>query len=134
MYYPPTVVDGVTADMLLGNSETFGPVAPLLEFRTWDEAAEIANAPRYGLSMAIHTANLKRAFSLAKELKAGQIVVNDPVLYWDYNHPWGGFRKSGIGRVAGKWTVETFTELKTMILNVGESPEPDGRGAEPKSS
>jgi acyl-CoA reductase-like NAD-dependent aldehyde dehydrogenase len=133
MYYPPTVVDGVTPDMLLGSSETFGPVAPLLEFRSWDEAARIANAPRYGLSMAIHTANLKRAFSLAKELKAGQIVVNDPVLYWDYNHPWGGFRKSGIGRVAGKWTVETFTELKTMILNVGESPEPQGRGAETRS-
>jgi acyl-CoA reductase-like NAD-dependent aldehyde dehydrogenase len=124
LYFPPTVVDGVTTDMLLGNSETFGPVAPILEFRSLQEAAEIANLPRYGLSMAIHTGNIKRAFTLARELKAGQIVVNDPVLYWDYNHPWGGFRKSGFGRVAGKWTIEAFTELKTIILNVGESPEP----------
>lgn len=124
LYFPPTVVDRVTTDMLLGNSETFGPVAPILEFGSLDEAAEIANLPRYGLSMAIHTANIKRAFSLARALKAGQVVINDPVLYWDYNHPWGGFRRSGFGRVAGKWTVEAFTELKTVILNIGESPEP----------
>ncbi len=124
LYYPPTVVDGVTTDMLLGNSETFGPVAPILEFHTLEQAAEAANLPRYGLSMAIHTANLRRAFTLARELKAGQVVINDPVLYWDYNHPWGGFRRSGFGRVAGKWTIEAFTELKTVILNVGESPLP----------
>lgn len=122
LYYPPTVVDSVTTDMLLGNSETFGPVAPILTFRTLDEAAEIANFPRYGLSMAIHTANLRRAFSLARELKTGQVVINDPVLFWDYNHPWGGFRRSGIGRVAGKWTIESFTEIKSILLNVGESP------------
>lgn len=123
LYFPATVVDGVTIDMLLGNSETFGPVAPVLTFRSLAEAAEVANLPRYGLSMAIHTANIKRAFTLARELKAGQVVVNDPVLYWDYNHPWGGFRRSGFGRVAGKWTLEAFTELKTLILNVGESPD-----------
>jgi acyl-CoA reductase-like NAD-dependent aldehyde dehydrogenase len=123
LYFPPTVVDGVTTEMLLGNSETFGPVAPILGFDSLDQAAEIANLPRYGLSMAIHTANIKRAFTLARELKAGQVVINDPVLYWDYNHPWGGFRRSGFGRVAGKWTIEAFTELKTVILNVGESPD-----------
>jgi len=124
LYYPATVVDGVTPDMLLGRAETFGPVAPLLEFETPEEAVEIANLPRYGLSMSVHTANIKRAFTFARELKAGQVVVNDPVLYWDYNHPWGGFRRSGIGRVAGKWTIESFTEIKTVILNVGESPGP----------
>ena len=130
LYFPPTVVDGVTTDMLLGNSETFGPVAPVLEFRTLEEAAEIANLPRYGLSMAIHTANIRRAFTLARELKAGQVVINDPALYWDYNHPWGGFRRSGFGRVAGKWTIEAFTEIKTVILNVGESPDvADGSGS-----
>jgi acyl-CoA reductase-like NAD-dependent aldehyde dehydrogenase len=125
LYYPPTVVDSVSSDMLLGNSETFGPVAPVLSFRTVEEASELANLPRYGLSMAIHTSNIRRAFTLGRELKAGQIVVNDPVLYWDYNHPWGGFRRSGIGRVAGKWTIEAFTEIKTYIVNVGESPAPN---------
>jgi acyl-CoA reductase-like NAD-dependent aldehyde dehydrogenase len=124
LYYPATVVDDVTPDMLLGSAETFGPVAPLLKFQTTEEAIEIANLPRYGLSMSVHTANIKRAFTFARGLKAGQVVVNDPVLYWDYNHPWGGFRRSGFGRVAGKWTIESFTELKTVILNVGESPEP----------
>jgi len=127
LYYPATVVDGVTPDMLLGKAETFGPVAPLLQFETPEEAVEIANLPRYGLSMSVHTANIKRAFTFARELKAGQVVVNDPVLYWDYNHPWGGFRRSGFGRVAGKWTLESFTEIKTVILNVGESPSPSPR-------
>ena len=124
LYYPPTVVDDVSPEMRLGNSETFGPVAPLIAFSRLEEAIEIANLPKYGLSMAVHTSNIKRAFTLARELKAGQIVVNDPVLYWDYNHPWGGFRKSGIGRVAGKWTLEAFSELKTIILNIGASPDP----------
>jgi acyl-CoA reductase-like NAD-dependent aldehyde dehydrogenase len=124
LYYPATVVDGVSTDMLLGSTETFGPVAPLLEFHDLEEAVAMANLPRYGLSMAVHTANIKRAFTFARELKAGQVVVNDPVLYWDYNHPWGGFRRSGFGRVAGKWTIESFTEIKTVILNVGESPDP----------
>ena len=128
LYYPATVVDAVVPDMLLGHAETFGPVAPILSFETVEQALEIANLPRYGLSMAIHTSNLKRAFTFARELKAGQVVVNDPVLYWDYNHPWGGFRRSGIGRVAGKWTIESFTEIKTVIVNVGESPGPDARG------
>ena len=130
LYYPATVVDGVTTKMLLGTTETFGPVAPILPFDSAEEAVEIANLPRYGLSMSVHTANLKRAFTFARDLKAGQVVVNDPVLYWDYNHPWGGFRRSGVGRVAGKWTIESFTEIKTVILNVGESPEPKrGPGA-----
>src|SRR4030067_1038886 len=98
--------------------ETFGPTAPIFEFSKLDEAIEMANAPRYGLSMAIHTANLRVAFEAAKRLKSGQICINEPVYSWDYFNPWGGFRNSGLGRIAGRWTLDAFSELKTGMLKV----------------
>jgi len=121
LYYPPTVVDEVTPDMKFNYIETFGPVAPIFEFSNIDEAIQMANAPRYGLSMAIHTKNLKTAFYAAERLKTGQVNVNESVYFWDYHQPWGGFRKSGVGRVAGKWTLEAYTELKTININIERS-------------
>ncbi len=125
LYYYPTVVDGVTPDMKFNTVETFGPTAPILEFSDLDEALELANAPRFGLSMAIHTANLRVAMEAAKRLKSGQICINEPVYSWDYMNPWGGFRNSGLGRIAGRWTLDAFSELKTVMINVGRSPWPE---------
>jgi len=121
LYYPPTVVDDVPKEALFNNTETFGPVAPIITFKTLDEAIETANAPRYGLSMAIHTKNFRTALEACGRLHAGQVCVNDSVYYWDYNNPWGGFRKTGFGRIAGKWNFEAFTDLKTLVFNVGRS-------------
>ncbi|MGQ0797817.1 MAG: aldehyde dehydrogenase family protein [Methanobacteriota archaeon] len=125
LYYAPTVVDGVTTDMDFNTVETFGPVAPVFEFNDLDEAIEQANAPRYGLSMAIHTANLRVAMEAAKRLKSGQIFINEPVYSWDYMNAWGGFRNSGLGRIAGRWTLDAFSEVKTVMINVGRSPWPE---------
>jgi len=121
LYYEPTVVDGVTTDMLFNKEETFGPVAPILEFSSLDEAIEIANEPRYGLSMAIHTNDLGTAMRAARELKSGQVCINEPVYSWDFHHPWGGFRRSGIGRIGGAWSLTAFMELKTIMFNVGRT-------------
>lgn len=128
LYYYPTVVDGVTPDMKFNTVETFGPTAPVLTFSDLDEAIELANAPRFGLSMAIHTANLRVAMEAAKRLKSGQICINEPVYSWDYMNPWGGFRNSGLGRIAGRWTLDAFSELKTVMINIGRSPWPEGDG------
>ena len=125
LYYYPTVVDGVTPDMLFNKIETFGPTAPILEFSDLDEAIELANEPRYGLSMGIHTSNLRVAMEAARRLKSGQVCINEPAYSWDYFNPWGGFRNSGLGRIAGKWTLDAFSELKTVMFNVGRSPWPD---------
>ncbi|OGS66095.1 MAG: hypothetical protein A3K59_09125 [Euryarchaeota archaeon RBG_19FT_COMBO_69_17] len=124
LYYAPTVVDGVTPEMDFNSVETFGPVAPVFEVSSLDEAIEMANAPRYGLSMAIHTSNLRVAMEAAKRLKSGQICINEPVYSWDYMNPWGGFRNSGLGRIAGRWTLDAFSEVKTVMINVGRSPWP----------
>ncbi len=124
LYYLPTVIDGVTPEMLFNTVETFGPTAPVFEFSRLDDAIELANAPRYGLSMAIHTSNLRVAMEAAKRLKSGQICINEPVYSWDYFTPWGGFRNSGLGRIAGRWSLDAFSELKTVMINIGRSPWP----------
>ncbi len=124
LYYYPTVVDDVPPEALFNSVETFGPTAPIFRFADLDEAIEMANAPRYGLSMAIHTANLRVAMEAAKRLKSGQVCINEPVYSWDYFNPWGGFRNSGLGRIAGRWSLDAFSELKTVMFNIGRSPWP----------
>jgi acyl-CoA reductase-like NAD-dependent aldehyde dehydrogenase len=121
LYFEPTVIVGVTEDMLLNKKETFGPVAPIIKFSTMDEAIEITNGTEYGLSSAVFTNNLKRAFHMAERIKAGQVVINDTVCCWEYLSPWGGVKGSGIGRMGGRHTVEAFTELKSITFNLGKS-------------
>lgn len=123
LYFEPTVIDKVTPDMLINKEETFGPVAPVLTFSSIDEAIEIANDTPYGLSMAVHTRDLNKAFYFAEKLKSGQVAINGSVLLWDYHHPWVGVKRSGVGAVAGKWTIEAFTNIKTILLRVSQ---PDG--------
>lgn len=120
LYFEPTVIDKVTPDMLINKEETFGPVAPIITFSTIDEAIEIANETPYGLSMAVHTKDLNTAFYFAEKLKTGQVVINGSVLVWDYHHPWAGVKKSGVGAVGGKWTIEAFTNIKTILLRIGK--------------
>ncbi len=114
-------MDGVTEDMLFNERETFAPVAPIFRFSDLEEAIRIANGPRYGLSMAIHTNDLKTALEAARRLKSGQVTINEPVYSWDYHHPWGGFRKSGIGRIGARWSLTAFMEIKTVMINIGRS-------------
>ncbi len=121
LYYPATVIDEVPHEALFNREETFGPTAPIIEFSDFDEAMELANGPRYGLSMGIHTNNLRTALEAGKRLKSGQITINESAYYWDYNNPWGGFRKTGLGRIAARYSIEAFQEPKTIVINVGRS-------------
>jgi acyl-CoA reductase-like NAD-dependent aldehyde dehydrogenase len=118
LYFEPTVIDNVTPDMLFNKEETFGPVIPIMTFSSLDEAIDIANSTQYGLSSAVHTRSLKKAFYLAERIKTGQVVINDSVCTWEYQHPWGGMKKSGIGRMGGKYTVWEMTDVKTIMLNL----------------
>jgi succinate-semialdehyde dehydrogenase/glutarate-semialdehyde dehydrogenase len=120
LYFPPTVVDGVTRNMLLNTDETFGPVAPLIEFSTDDEAIEIANESGYGLQMGVFTSSLKKAFSYIDRLRTGNVVVNDTTDYWEASEPFGGGggTKSGHGRLGGRFTLDDVTHLKTVAIDV----------------
>jgi acyl-CoA reductase-like NAD-dependent aldehyde dehydrogenase len=120
LYFPATVIDGVTRDMLLNREETFGPVAPVLTFATDEEAVDIANETGYGLQMAVFTSSLKRCFWYADRLRTGNVVFNDSTDYWEAHEPFGGGggTRSGHGRLGGRYTLDDVTHLKTVAIDV----------------
>jgi succinate-semialdehyde dehydrogenase/glutarate-semialdehyde dehydrogenase len=120
LYFPATVVDGVTREMLLNTDETFGPVAPVITFDTDEEAVAIANESGYGLQMSVFTSSIKRTFFYADRLRTGNLVVNDSTDYWEAHEPFGGGggTKSGYGRLGGRYTLEDVTSFKTVAIDI----------------
>ncbi len=120
LYFPATVIDGVTEEMLLNKEETFGPVAPIITFKDDDEAVKIANGTGYGLQMAVFTSSIKKAFFYAEKLRTGNLVVNDTTDYWEAHEPFGGGggTKSGYGRLGGRYTLEDVTSFKTIAIDI----------------
>lgn len=121
LYMPPTILTGVRPEMLLCCEETFGPTAPLLTFGSEAEALTVANSTRWGLSAAIFTNRLDRAFTFAKALRVGSVVINDGSNYWEGHTPAGGASgtQSGVGRIGGRFTLLEMTELKTVVIDHG---------------
>jgi acyl-CoA reductase-like NAD-dependent aldehyde dehydrogenase len=123
LYYPPNVVDGVPLDSLLATDETFGPVAPVIEVRGVDEAIDVANDSPYGLCCSVYTESLSRAFHCAERLQCGVVNVNESAAYWDGRTPFGGYsgKSSGVGRLGGEAVIATMTQLKSIVLHVGQA-------------
>jgi succinate-semialdehyde dehydrogenase / glutarate-semialdehyde dehydrogenase len=119
LYFAPTVLDGVTPDMLIAQEETFGPVAPIMTFRTDDEAITVANATGYGLTAAVFTNDLRQAWHFAEELNHGTVMVNETTNYWDQLAPFGGRNKSGTGRELSSWMLDALTETKQIVFDLG---------------
>jgi acyl-CoA reductase-like NAD-dependent aldehyde dehydrogenase len=118
LYWQPTVLDGVPADALVAQEETFGPVAPVVAIDSLEHAIELTNASPYGLLSAIFTRDLARGLRFADEVRTGWVNVNDSSNYWEAHLPFGGRAgtASGIGRVGGAGPMESFTELQTVVL------------------
>jgi succinyl-CoA reductase len=113
-YFPPTLIsmEGTRAKML--SEEVFGPVVPMLQISSDDEAVEIANSTEYGLDASIFTKDFSRAYRLAGKIKVGTVMINDTTrLRWD-NLPFGGPKKSGIGRESVKDSMIEMTESKVI--------------------
>ncbi len=119
LYWQPTVLAGVPADALVATEETFGPVAPVVEIGSLQEAIDLANASPYGLLAAIFTADLARGLEFADRVRTGWVNVNESSNYWESHLPFGGRSgtASGIGRVGGTSVMEAFTELQTVVLS-----------------
>jgi acyl-CoA reductase-like NAD-dependent aldehyde dehydrogenase len=115
------VLDQVPRGSHLNEEETFGPVAPIVPVRDLDEAIEIANGSRYGLCCSIYTGSLRTAFAAAERLECGVVNVNETAAYWDGRTPFGGYsgKSSGVGRLGGAATIESMTQLKSIVLDVG---------------
>jgi acyl-CoA reductase-like NAD-dependent aldehyde dehydrogenase len=119
LFYQPTVLTEVTPDMLIAREETFGPVAPLIRVASAEEALAIANDSPYGLSMAVFTSSLRTAYLLGEGLEAGAVNVNEGTNSWELSAPFGGWKKSGIGREIGESGLREFTNVKTLTFGVG---------------
>lgn len=118
-FYEPTILTGVTTEMEIAQEETFGPVAPVIKIRSVDEALEIANSLQYGLSMGVFTNSLPTAWKMAEELEAGQVNINTGTNDWELHGPFGGWKKSGIGReIGGDESLRDFTNVKTICMDL----------------
>ena len=120
-FYAPTVLANVSREMRVNTEEIFGPVAPLIRFKTDDEAVAIANDTDYGLSAGIWTGDVLAAQSLARRLRAGSIWINDwHMLRTDV--PFGGYKQSGQGRELGVAGLESFLETKAISTAFQRDP------------
>ena len=122
LFYPPTVLAGVTPDMRIAREEIFGPVLSVMSFKTLDEAISLANDTEYGLAAYVWTNDLSTALSCSRRIRAGRVWVNSALAGFP-ELPLGGFKQSGNGRETGRFGVEEYTELKSVHLQVGRQAE-----------
>jgi acyl-CoA reductase-like NAD-dependent aldehyde dehydrogenase len=117
-FHQPTVVTGVDHSMKLMRDETFGPVLPIMTFKTEDEAIRLANDSIYGLTASVFTRDLGRGRRLAEQIEAGTVMVNEVV----YTHavaqtPWGGVKQSGYGRTHGRLGLLELVTAQHIHVN-----------------
>ena len=119
LYWPATILDGVPADAQAATEETFGPIAPVVSIGSVEEAIDITNRSGYGLLSAIFTKDLAQGLRFADEVRTGLVNINETTNYWENHLPFGGRAGtvSGIGRVGGRYPMDTLTELQTVVVN-----------------
>jgi aldehyde dehydrogenase (NAD+) len=120
----PSVLTGLPADSPLLRQEVFGPVAFLLTFDGEEEAVRLVNDTPYGLSGAVHTADVERGVRFAQRIDTGMFHVNDGTVHDEPLVPFGGEKNSGVGRLNGESTVDAFTTLKWISVQHGRSGFP----------
>ena len=117
-FFQPTLLTGVTRDMRVAREEIFGPVLSVLKVSSFDEAIEIANDVAYGLSSAIYTSDITRAFRALRDIDAGITYVNGPTIGAEAHMSFGGVKATGNGHREGGWEVYDFyTETKTCYID-----------------
>lgn len=116
-YYEPTVIVDVpaTADVAK-DMEIFGPVVPIIGFDTDDEAIEIANNSKFGLSSCVFSRDQKRAFKVASAMESGGAVINGASFFRSFEMPFGGWKHSGIGTEGVMSTFNEMTRVKNIVL------------------
>ncbi|KFI29545.1 carnitine dehydratase [Haematobacter massiliensis] len=118
-FVEPTIFGDVTNDMRIAREEVFGPVLSIIPFEDEEDAIRIANDTIYGLAAGVWTRDMRRAIRMADAIKAGTVWVNTYRAV-SFMAPFGGFKKSGIGRENGQEAIYEFMQTKCVWLNLAE--------------
>jgi acyl-CoA reductase-like NAD-dependent aldehyde dehydrogenase len=110
-FITPTVFTDVRNDMRIAQEEIFGPVLSVIKYDRLEDAIRMANDTIYGLAAGVWGSNIDRAVSVAKQIRAGTIWINDFHMI-NAEAPFGGYKQSGIGRELGTWGLHEYTEVK----------------------
>ena len=115
LFFEPTVLTGVTQDMMVAREETFGPVAPLFRFKTDDDAIRMANDTEFGLAGYFYARDVGRVLRVAEKMETGMVSVNSGLLSTEIA-PFGGVKQSGLGREGSKYGIEEYLEIKYVLI------------------
>lgn len=116
-FFQPTVVTGVTAEMLVTREETFGPLAPVTRFESEEEVVALANASEFGLAAYFYARDIGRVWRVAEALEVGMVGVNTGILSTE-SAPFGGVKASGLGREGSKYGIEDYLETKYLCMAI----------------
>jgi len=116
-FFQPTILTGVTDEMVVTNEETFGPVAPLFRFETEEEVVEKANATIFGLASYFYARDIGRVTRVQEALEYGIVGVNTGIISTEVA-PFGGVKQSGLGREGSRHGMEDYLEMKYICLSV----------------
>ena len=114
-FFQPTVIVDATREMTVFREETFGPMAPLIRFKTDDEVLEMANDSEFGLASYFYSRDINRIWKLAEGLESGIVGVNTGIISTEVA-PFGGVKQSGVGREGSKYGVEDYLEVKYVCM------------------
>ena len=115
LFFEPTLLTGVTAEMRVAREETFGPVAPLFRFKDEAEVIRMANDTEFGLAAYFFSRDIGRIFRVAEALETGMVCVNSGLLSTEVA-PFGGVKQSGLGREGSRYGIEDYLEIKYVCL------------------
>jgi succinate-semialdehyde dehydrogenase/glutarate-semialdehyde dehydrogenase len=115
LFFQPTVITNVTPEMVVSYEETFGPVAPLIRFKTEDEVIALANNTEFGLCGYFYSRDVGRIFRVAEKIETGIVGANVGIISTEIA-PFGGVKQSGLGREGAKYGLEEYLEVKYILV------------------
>ena len=119
VYTEPTLITGVTNDMRVAQEEIFGPVVVVIPFKDEEEVIQFANDTEYGLGGGVHTKDISRALRVAQAMETGRVWIN---MYNNVGEgaPFGGYKKSGIGRETHKMALDAYSQVKNIMIDISD--------------